>query len=235
MIGTTAARNGTRAALLGALLLSLLSGCESDMTGVISKDVAAFRRIEQSKNPVPADVLAQARAVAIFSSTQAGVILGGKGGVGVFMKRLDDGFSPPLAIDLIEGSVGLQIGAQNEDSVYIFKTDAAVERFLTNGRYAVAQAAGSFGQGSGSTHPVDVSRNDVVVYTDAQGVYGGLVVGGSGFKIDEALNRKTYGQDVTTDMIVNGEVTPPPGTLVLWKLIKTEESGDALHATGSDD
>ena len=234
MTGITAARTATRTALLGALLLSPLAGCESDMTGVISKDVNAFRRIEKSKNPIPADVLAQAKAVAIFSSTQAGVVLGGKGGVGVFMKRLDDGFSPPLAIDLIEGSVGLQIGAQNEDSVYIFKTDAAVERFLKNGRYAVAQAASSFGEGSGSTDPVDVSRSDVVVYTDAQGVYGGLVVGGSGFKIDEKLNRKTYGQHVTTDMIVNGKVDPPPGTLVLWKLIKADESGRAIHATGAE-
>ena len=235
MFAITAIRNGIHASLLGALTLGLLGGCESDMTGVISKDVSAFRRIEKSKNPIPADVLAKAKAVAIFSSTQAGIVVGGKGGVGVFMKRLDDGFSPPLAIDLVEGSVGLQIGAQNEDSVYIFKTDAAVDRFLTNGRYAVAQAAGSFGEGSGSTDPVDVSSADVVVYTDAQGVYGGLVVGGSGFKIDEELNRKTYGKDVTTDMIVSGKVPPPPGTLVLWKLIKADESGTALHATGAED
>lgn len=224
----------TRALLIGTLCLGFLTGCESDMTGVISKDVGAFRRIEKSKNPVPADELAKAKAVAIFSSTQAGVVLGGKGGVGVFMKRLGDEFSPPLAIDLIEGSIGLQIGAQNEDSVYIFKTDASVERFLTKGRYAVAQAAGSFGDGSGSTDPVDVSKSDVIVYTAAQGVYGGLVVGGSGFKIDEELNRKTYGKDVTTEMIVNGKVKPPPGTMVLWKLIKTEESAHPQHATGAE-
>ena len=234
MIGSTAAKSATRIAFFGILASGLLASCESDMTGVISKDVGAFRRIEKSKNPVPAEVLAQAKAVAIFSSTQAGIVLGGKGGVGVFMKRLGDGFSPPLAIDLIEGSVGLQIGAQNEDSVYIFKTDASVERFLTKGRYAVAQAAGSFGEGSGSTDPVDVSKSDVVVYTDAQGVYGGLVVGGSGFKIDEELNRKTYGESVTTDMIVNGKVKPPPGTLVLWKLIKTDESVETYHAIGAE-
>ena len=234
MIGSTPAQSATRTVLFGILTLGLFAGCESDMTGVISKDVGAFRRIEKSKTPVPPEALAQAKAVAIFSSTQAGIVLGGKGGVGVFMKRLGNDFSPPLAVDLIEGSIGLQIGAQNEDSVYIFKTDAAVERFLTKGRYALAQASGSFGEGSGSTDPVDVSKSDVVVYTDAQGVYGGLVLGGSGFKIDEELNRKTYGQDVTTEMIVNGKVTPPPGTMVLWKLIRTEQSGETLHATGAE-
>ena len=222
-------------AIMVTALAGVLGGCASDMIGVISSDVAAFRRVESSKGAIPPAVLAQARGVAIFSSTQAGIVLGGKGGVGVFMKRLGDGFSPPLAIDLIEGSVGLQIGAQNEDSVYIFRTDAAVERFLKQGRYAVAQASGSFGEGSGSTDPVDVSKNDVIVFTDAQGVYGGLVVGGSGFKIDEELNQKTYGRDVTTDMIVNGKVPPPPGTLVLWKLIKTEESVHDYQATGAED
>ena len=106
--------------------ITVIAGCESDMTGVITKDVSAFRRIENSPTPVPPEVLADARAVAIFSSTQAGLVLGGKGGVGVFLKRLDDGFSPPLAIDLIEGSLGLQIGAQSEDAIYIFKTDQSV-------------------------------------------------------------------------------------------------------------
>ena len=214
--------------------MSLITGCESDMTGVITKDVSAFRRIEKSPTPVPSEVLAKAKAVAIFSSTQAGFVVGGKGGVGVFLKRLDDGFSPPLAVDLIEGSLGLQIGAQSEDSIYIFKTDDSVKRFLTKGRYAVAQAAGSFGTGSGSTDPVDISKEDVVVYSSATGVYGGLVVGGSGFKIDEDLNRKTYGQDVTTDMIVNGKVKPPPGAGVLWKLLKTEETTPTHQATAKE-
>ena len=220
--------------VFATMAMALPGGCESDMTGVITKDVGAFRRIEKSPTPVPAEVLSQAKAVAIFSSTQAGVVLGGKGGVGVFLKRLDDGFSPPLAIDLIEGSIGLQIGAQSEDSVYVFKTDEAVKRFLTKGRYAVAQAAGSFGTGSGSTDPVDVSKTDVVVYTNATGVYGGVVVGGSGFKIDEDLNRKTYGADVTTDMIVNGKVKPPPGATVLWKLLKSEETAKNRQATAKE-
>ncbi|MEC9232756.1 MAG: lipid-binding SYLF domain-containing protein, partial [Planctomycetota bacterium] len=144
----------------------------------------------------------------------------GRGGGGVFHTRLEDGFSPPLAVDLIQGSIGLQIGAQSEDSVFVFLTDEAVDRFLTKGRYAVAQAAGSFGTGSGTTDPVDLARDEVRVFTDAAGVYGGLVVGGSGFTIDEALNRRTYGQDVTTDMIVNGKVEAPPGTRVLWKLLE---------------
>ena len=214
--------------------MTVITGCESDMTGVITKDVSAFRRIENSPTPVPPEVLSKAKAVAIFSSTQAGLVLGGKGGVGVFLKRLDDGFSPPLAIDLIEGSLGLQIGAQSEDAIYLFKTDQSVKRFLTKGRYAVAQAAGSFGTGSGSTDPVDISKEDVVVYSNATGVYGGLVVGGSGFKIDEELNRKTYGEHVTTDMIVNGKVPPPPGAGVLWKLLKTEETAHSHHATAKE-
>ena len=202
------------------LLLAVATGCESDMTGVITKDVQSFRRIEQSSTPVPRELIDRARGIAIFSSTQAGVVVGGKGGVGVFLKRLEDGFSPPLAVDLIQGSIGLQIGAQSEDSVFVFLTDEAVDRFLTKGRYAVAQAAGSFGTGSGTTDPVDLARDEVRVFTDAAGVYGGLVVGGSGFTIDEALNRRTYGQDVTTDMIVNGKVEAQPGTRVLWKLLE---------------
>ena len=193
-------------------------GCSSDMTGVLSKNVIAFRDIEASDTPVPRNVLAEAKAVAIFSTTQAGLIFGGKGGDGVFLKRTDDGFSPPLAIDLIQGSVGLQVGAQNESMVYVFRTDASVKQFLETGRYAVAQAAGSFGDGSGSTDPIDLSKKDVLVYSEAKGLYGGVVVGGMGFKIDEDLNARTY-KGATTAQILAGDVTPPHGTRVLWKML----------------
>jgi lipid-binding SYLF domain-containing protein len=202
------------------------------MTDVIAKDVKAFRRIESSQGTIPPEVLRQAKAVAIFASTQAGVLIGGKGGSGVFMKRLEDGFSPPLAIDLIEGTIGLQLGAQNEDAVYIFKTDAAVKHFLETGRYAIAHAQGSFGENASRTDPADISKDDIQLYFRSSGIYGGLVLGGMGFSIDEDLNRKTYGPDVTTEMIVNGEVDPPLGTLVLWKLVKTEES---VQTTGQAD
>jgi lipid-binding SYLF domain-containing protein len=196
-------------------------GCSSDMTGVLSKNVVAFRDIEASDTPIPPEILSEAKAVAIFSSTQAGLIFGGKGGDGVFVKRDGDGFSPPLAVDLIQGSVGLQVGAQNESMVYIFRTDAAVEHFLTTGRYAIAEAAGSFGSGSGSTDPIDLSEQDVLVFAQAKGLYGGVVVGGMGFKIDEALNSETY-NGATTSQILSGEVETPHGTNVLWKILKNQ-------------
>ena len=203
--------------MLWGVILSV--GCSSDMTGVLSKNVVAFRDIEASDTPVPAEILADAKAVAIFSTTQAGLIFGGKGGDGVFVKRTRDGFSPPLAVDLIQGSVGLQVGAQSESMVYIFKTDAAVDHFLKTGRYAVAQAAGSFGDGSGSTDPIDLSKKDVLVYSKAKGLYGGVVVGGMGFKIDEDLNAKTY-KGATTSQILAGDVETPHGTNVLWNMLE---------------
>ena len=67
--------------MLCGMILSV--GCSSDMTGVLSKNVVAFRDIEASETPVPPEILAEAKAVAIFSSTQAGLIFGGKGGAGL--------------------------------------------------------------------------------------------------------------------------------------------------------
>jgi lipid-binding SYLF domain-containing protein len=214
------------ATITAGILIGLCGGCASDMTGVISSDVSAFRRIEASKGAIPHDVLAQAKAVAIFTSTQAGLVIGGKGGDGLFVKRLGDGWSPPLAVDLIEGSIGLQIGAQYEDIVYIFTTDQAVQRFLDKGRYAVAQMSGSFGESSGQADGADLPTDPVLIYNRTSGVYGGMVVGGKGFAIDEDLNRKTYGPTVTTDQIVNGKVDPPPGTLVLWKILDSSSADD---------
>jgi len=193
------------------------------MVGVISTDVAAFRRIESSKGPIPSDVIARARGIAIFSSTQAGLLIGGKGGNGVFLKRLEEGWSPPLAIDIVEGSIGLQVGARSEDVVYVFTTDESVVRFLEDGRYAIAQMTGTFLENSGHSEGADTPTEPVTTYSRSSGLYGGMVVGGKGFAIDMDLNRKTYGETVTVDQIVNGEVEPPPGTLVLWNLLAGDE------------
>ena len=57
-----------------------------------------------------------------------------------------------------------------------------------------------------------------MVYSEAKGLYGGVVVGGMGFKIDESLNSKTY-DGATTTQILAGDVDPPHGTKVLWKIL----------------
>lgn len=216
------------------LLTALLGGCASDMTGVITSDVSAFRRIESSKGAIPHHVLDSARGVAIFSSTQAGFLIGGKGGDGLFVKRLEDGWSAPLAIDLVEGSIGLQVGAQTEDIVYVFTTEESVRRFLDEGRYAVAEMSGSFGESAGRADGAELPTDPVTIYSRTAGVYGGMVVGGKGFAIDEALNRKTYGDDVTTEQIVSGQVTPPPGTLVLWSLLETGSEAERTVTAETD-
>ena len=51
-------------AIMTTALAGVLGGCASDMIGVISSDVAAFRRVESSKGAIPPAVLAQARGVA---------------------------------------------------------------------------------------------------------------------------------------------------------------------------
>ena len=214
-----------RSLLLGTTL-AMLAGCASDMTGVISSDVTAFRRIEASSGAIPGHVIQGAKAVAIFSSTQAGFLIGAKGGNGLFVKRTEDGWSPPLAIDLVEGTIGLQIGAQREDIVYVFTTDESVNRFLDEGRYAVAEMSGSFGNRSGRSSGAELPTDPVTIYTRASGVYGGMIVGGMGFSIDDELNRRTYGPEVTTEQIVNGDVTPPPGSLVLWNLLDGSDTSD---------
>lgn len=219
-------------AIMATTLAGVLGGCASDMIGVISSDVAAFRRIESSKGAIPPAILAKASGVAIFSSTQAGFLIGGKGGDGVFLKRLADGWSPPLAIDVIEGSIGLQVGAQSEDMVYVFTTDESVRRFLDDGRYAVAQMSGTFGESSSRSDGTELPTDPVTIYSRTSGLYGGMVVGGKGFAIDTDMNRKTYGETVTTQQIVDGEVPPPPGTLVLWKLLNGD--GMTADATAND-
>ena len=73
---------------------------------------------------IPGVVLQKARAVIIVNQFKAGFILGVKDGYGVIMVKKPGGrWSVPVLISAGEASLGLQIGANSMESVFII-TDA---------------------------------------------------------------------------------------------------------------
>jgi len=81
---------------------------------------------------IPRDLLAQARAVAVFPGvTKAAVIVGGRHGEGVVSARRADGFwSAPVFYEIGGGSFGLQVGAQVVDLVLLVMSQQGVESML---------------------------------------------------------------------------------------------------------
>lgn len=194
---------------------TLLTGCAPEPIGpVLAKDVELVRTFKAA-NAVPADRVRQAKAIAILDRFEAAAVVGASGGEGVMVKRLPNGWSPPLAISVVSGSLGLQLGGRDQQLVILFMDDAAVERFITDGAYSLAQAVGTGGTASAEATASSQSQG-VEVYSRSGGLFGSAAVGGVGFSVNESRNRATYGVSANTRRILEGRVEPPPGAQTLW-------------------
>ena len=157
--------------------------------------------------------LPQAKAILISPRIlQAGFIVGGSGGNAVLHARKTGGagWTGPAFYKLGTGSIGLQAGAESAEMVGLVMTEKGLNSFLSNSFKLggdVSVAAGPVGAGTGA--PVTA---DMVVFTRAKGLYGGLNLNGSVISVDDGANNAFYGRTVTpVDILVRHSATNEAG------------------------
>ena len=80
---------------------------------------------------IPRDLLEKARAVVVFpSALKFGFIVGGQGGSGVVIRRLDSGWSAPAFLNMRGGSIGPQIGGQKTDYILLIMNEKGLKGLL---------------------------------------------------------------------------------------------------------
>jgi lipid-binding SYLF domain-containing protein len=204
-----------RPAALATLAL-VLAGCsQPDMQARITESIGTLSSLQSTEWKVDPVILKQARGIAIVDETQAGLVVSGAGGRGLLMRRLGNGWSAPCVIKVEGFGVGLTLGGEGRSVAIVFSTDEALDSFVADGSYFVAQAQGTFGDSYGRTKDPAQRTDQVHVYAIAGGVYGTAALGGVGFKIDREANAAAYGNDVTEWDILDGKVTAPKGQAAL--------------------
>jgi lipid-binding SYLF domain-containing protein len=191
-----------------------LGGCEHSMITRAGDAAQVLRDFSISETPIPADGFSDAKAIAVLRDTDAGVVLNAVSGKGVMVSRTPSGWSAPIALDVIGGSLGAQIGATSRDVVMVFRSDAEVEKVTQNGTYALAEASALAGPSASSTGHDD---NPVRTFVRASGLYAGARVGGIKFVVNDDVNHETYGLRYSTSDILAGKVERPLGTSDLYR------------------
>ena len=183
-----------RLLVLGTLSLSLLAA------GAFAKDDKATKRAEVLKSteaamerfykekPELKAAVAKAPGYGIFTTYGVSFIVGGSGGTG----RVHDNKTKHDTFMKVGGaSVGFQLGASQTEVLFVFKTAAAMNKFVNSGWSAGASATASVGA-SGSTAGGgrgEAANDEAEVYTlTKNGLQAGLAVGGSKFSKDKDLN-----------------------------------------------
>jgi len=139
---------------------------------------------------------------------RAGFIFGGSGGRAVLLGRERGAWNGPAFYDLATASVGFQAGVDVSQVIVVVMTEKAMNALMSNSFKIGADAsiaAGPVGAGAGSTVTADL-----VAFTRAKGVYGGVNLDGTVIHPSESLNTAYYGRNVTaTDVLIRGNPKSP--------------------------
>jgi lipid-binding SYLF domain-containing protein len=169
---------------------------------------------------IPASIIRDAKGLAILSVIKAGFIFSGRGGTGVVVARVGQGWSAPSAIGTGGVGFGPQIGAEVTETVLVLNTDAAVKAFSRGANVQLGAdlsvAAGPIGRTveAGIT-PVAA----VYTYSRSQGLFAGVSLQGTVIATRDKANADYYGRSVMPEQILAGHVAPPAGALGLQKVL----------------
>jgi lipid-binding SYLF domain-containing protein len=179
---------------------------------------------------IPSDLLAKAVCAVVYPSVKkAAFIVGASYGRGVITCRSGQDFHGPWsapAMFALEGaSVGFQIGGEATDFVLLIMNEKGAESVMSSkvklGADASA-AAGPVGRTSSAETDV-VMKAEILSWSRAKGLFGGVSLEGSTMRSDDGANKKLYGKELSAKEIVReGKVkTPPDGEPLIHLLQQT--------------
>jgi lipid-binding SYLF domain-containing protein len=163
---------------------------------------------QMKRNPSLAAVLARAKGVFIIPHYgKGGFIVGGQGGGGVVLAKHDGAWSSPAFYSISGGSIGAQAGGEGGAIAMILMTPKAVSRFESSGSgWSLNGNAGlTVVKWSGKTQ-ANTGRGDVILWSNTNGLYGGLTASLTHISPDNAMDRAYYHRRVSSQEILAGNL-----------------------------
>lgn len=179
--------------------------------------------------------LHRAKGVLIVPSfLKGGFIIGGSYGNGLLMTRDRSGaFSAPAFYTMGGGSLGLQIGGQSAQMVFLIMTDRGLTS-LMNDEFKVGAGVGvTFVTEGANLEAATTSNlsNDILAFARAKGAYGGATIDGAVIKPRHDWNQAFYGRGATPKAIVLDRRFPNPEAEPLWEALTIRQlQGGAPYA-----
>jgi lipid-binding SYLF domain-containing protein len=201
--------------LVAAILFSACATIapEESMQVDVEQAVTIIERFEAiPERGIPPAVMRAARGLAILTVTKAGFIGSVRGGTGILVARIENGWSGPSAIGAGGIGVGFQAGAEVSELVIVLNTPAAVDAFAKGGNVTLGAALSVAAGPIGRTVEAGVGlQTAIYTYSRSQGLFAGISLEGTVITTRDRVNAAYYGRPVEPREILSGKVQPPAG------------------------
>jgi lipid-binding SYLF domain-containing protein len=218
------------------LLTPLLASASDDDTeqARVKSSGQVLKELLNSPSGIPISVMNKAECIIILPSVKkAGFIVGAQYGRGVMSCRsgehFDGKWSAPVMMQSSGGSFGLQAGGQATDFVILVMNDKGA-RAVLNGKAKLGAdasvAAGPVGRDAEASTNASMSA-EMLSYSRAQGVFGGVSLSGASLGPDSGANEKIYGKKVSGEEIFSGSVQAPASAQELLSTLQAKSPSNA--------
>jgi lipid-binding SYLF domain-containing protein len=218
----------SRRTALGMLVATTLGGCATQAVSsaeperlVADAQTTLNNFIRDPDQTWIQDNLNRARAVLIAPQVvRAGFIFGGSGGRGVLVARDGRAWAGPAFYNLATASVGFQAGIDVSEVIIVVMTERGFNSLLSTSVKIggdASIAAGPVGAGARSTITADL-----ISFTRAKGVYGGLNLDGTVVSSNVPWNDAFFGGSnlLPPDILIRRTVTSPKASGLLADVAK---------------
>jgi lipid-binding SYLF domain-containing protein len=203
--------------LLGAICSAPLLARADEPSERVERAAQVFKELANAPNGLPINVLNKADCVVILPGVKkAAFIVGAQYGKGVMVcrsgKNFEGKWGAPIMMQSSGGSFGLQAGGQSTDFVILVMNDDGAHSVMKGRAKLGAEtsiAAGPVGRNAEASTTATMQAQ-MLSYSRAQGVFGGVSLSGTSLGPDDDDNKKLYGKNLSGTAIHEGEVQPPP-------------------------
>ena len=167
-----------------------------DAASQSAKAAKAFDGIMQVPDKaIPRELIAQAKAIAVFPQViKVAFAAGGGGGRGVVSLHIGDTWGEPVFFRAGGGSVGPQIGASSTDFVLLLMDDASVEALMKD-KFELGAEVTATGGPVGATVGAGTETRaaaQILSYSRSRGLFAGANVKGVVIRPEDDLNMTIY-------------------------------------------
>jgi lipid-binding SYLF domain-containing protein len=171
------------------------------------------------------DLMTKARGVFIAPQVLKGAfIVGASGGSGVFLAREDQAkqWSGPAFYTIGSVSFGLQIGGEASEVILLAMTERGVSAMLSSNVKLGADASVAVGPvGAGASAATAALSADIIAFSRAKGLYGGISLDGAVVAVRGDWNRAYYGKEVNpSEILVRRAVSNPQAASLIASVTK---------------
>jgi lipid-binding SYLF domain-containing protein len=186
-----------------------------------------LKELLNGPNGIPLNLLNKSECVIVLPSVKkAGFLIAGQYGRGIMTCRsgqnFDGSWSAPIMMRSSGGSFGLQAGGQATDFVILVMNDKGA-RAVLHGKAKLGAdasvAAGPVGRDAEASTNAGMSAQ-MLSYSRAQGVFGGVSLSGTSLAPDSGANEKIYGKKVSGEQIFSGSVQAPASAAELLSTLQ---------------